>query len=197
MKAPVRASFVVTPALNGTPTVRVHVIFADIPFINAEQFSRERTAADRLCDGPLPAVVDGHLRSVIYRGGHGIRGRHGPGPPGGGKPGPGPPGPPGLPGGGSPGPAPTGPSPGPGGGSPGPGAPNPGPPGPDPQGPPGGHGGGCAAATADPKPASAHVTAPVTRTRPTNAWRPKLCLVDISITPRRQLPWAPYVDEAT
>ena len=37
MKAPVRAWFVVTPALNGTETVHVHVIFLDIPFMNREQ----------------------------------------------------------------------------------------------------------------------------------------------------------------
>jgi hypothetical protein len=35
--APVRAWFVVTPALNGTATVHVHVIYLDILFMNHEQ----------------------------------------------------------------------------------------------------------------------------------------------------------------
>ena len=43
MKAPVRAWFVVTPALNGTATVHVHLILPDIPFANPEQ----------LCNVPL------------------------------------------------------------------------------------------------------------------------------------------------
>jgi hypothetical protein len=37
MRAPVRAWFVVTPALNGSETVHVHVIFLDIPFMNHER----------------------------------------------------------------------------------------------------------------------------------------------------------------
>jgi hypothetical protein len=37
--APVRAWFVVTSALNGRATVRVHVIFPDIPFRNHEQYN--------------------------------------------------------------------------------------------------------------------------------------------------------------
>ena len=37
MKAPVRAWLVFTPALNGSNTVHVHVIFTDIPFENRER----------------------------------------------------------------------------------------------------------------------------------------------------------------
>jgi hypothetical protein len=37
IRAPVRAWFVVTHALNGMATVHVHVIFIDIPFINHER----------------------------------------------------------------------------------------------------------------------------------------------------------------
>ena len=37
MKAPVRAWFVITPALNGRRTVHVHVISLDIPFMIHEQ----------------------------------------------------------------------------------------------------------------------------------------------------------------
>src|SRR5690349_10762564 len=52
MKAPVRAWLVTTPALNGTHTVRVHVIFVDIPFENHEQLSaisvRIPSLSDRL-----------------------------------------------------------------------------------------------------------------------------------------------------
>jgi hypothetical protein len=37
MKAPVRAWFSLTSALNATVTVHVHVIFVDIPFGNHER----------------------------------------------------------------------------------------------------------------------------------------------------------------
>jgi hypothetical protein len=52
MKAPVRAWFVITPALNGSDTVHVHVIFVDIPFSIPERFSvisvRRSSLSDRL-----------------------------------------------------------------------------------------------------------------------------------------------------
>jgi hypothetical protein len=44
MSAPVRAFVVVIPALNGSVTVRVHVINVDIPFGISERFW---TVADR------------------------------------------------------------------------------------------------------------------------------------------------------
>jgi hypothetical protein len=47
IRAPVRAWFVVTPALNGTTTVHVHVIFLDIPFTNRGQcIQADRQMAD-------------------------------------------------------------------------------------------------------------------------------------------------------
>src|SRR5215208_210505 len=48
IKAPERAWFVITPALNGTTTVRVHLIFLDISFANHEQSAHGY---------PSPAVV--------------------------------------------------------------------------------------------------------------------------------------------
>jgi hypothetical protein len=60
--APVRAWLVVTSALNGRATVRVHVIYLDIPFMD-----RERS----LSDGVAP--VDDRVGAVDHRRGDGRR----------------------------------------------------------------------------------------------------------------------------
>jgi hypothetical protein len=48
--APVRAWFVVTPALNGTAPVHVHVIFVDIPFTNYERSMCHRSMAGQYAE---------------------------------------------------------------------------------------------------------------------------------------------------
>jgi hypothetical protein len=42
---------VVTPALNGTTTVHVHVIFLDIPFRNREQSPHQAATGSELLSG--------------------------------------------------------------------------------------------------------------------------------------------------
>jgi hypothetical protein len=83
MNAPVRAWFLITPALNGTDTVHVHVIFTDIPFANNEQLpaisvripslsDRSRTEIARLSRvrsqrDPLPEEPETPTRAVSRR----------------------------------------------------------------------------------------------------------------------------------